>query len=76
MNNSNSALKALIEKMDYPIVQAFDSKDREYKIQYICEMAEQYENEQEVIDFIRNTGNNDFREVFELIYDSDLFKGD
>ena len=76
MNEADNVLKALIESMEYPIVQSFDSIDRVYKIEYVCEMAEQYGNEQEVIKFIKNSGNDNFKEVFEMIYDSDLFKGD
>ena len=73
---SENSLKSILEKMDYPIDSDWETEDRRHKIAYVCRFAKQYENEQEVIDFIKNTGNNDFREVFELIYDSDLFKGD
>lgn len=75
-NSSIKALRDLLRSMDYPIVQKMDADDRVNKIRYVCEMSEQYKNTDKVIDFIKETKNNNFKEVFELIYDSDLFKGD
>ncbi len=68
-------LRDHIQNMYYPINKEWEKKDRAGKIEYVCHLAEQYDNAEEVLDFIKNTGSNNFKEVFELIYDSDLFKG-
>lgn len=67
-------LKIMLENMDYPDSKPYASIEKKEKISFILERAKQYNNADKVLDFIKDSGKTTVSDVFEIVYDSDLFK--
>lgn len=67
-------LKTMLESMDYPDSKPYANVEKKEKISFILERAKQYNNADKVLDLIKRSGKTNVSDVFELIYDSDLFK--
>ncbi|MBR4555566.1 MAG: hypothetical protein IKO27_08265 [Ruminococcus sp.] len=76
MSKELSELKELLDSMEYPDNEPYADIEKKDKTDFIVSRAKQYNNVKEVIQFIRESDKDTVSEVFEEIYDSDLFKGD
>ena len=67
-------LKAMLENMEYPDSKPYAGIEKKEKISFILERAKQYNNADKVLDFIKKSGKTTVSDIFEAVYDSDLFK--
>lgn len=67
-------LKRIMEAMPYPPEKPHSEAQKEGKIKYICELAETYDNVDDVIHFIKKSKSTTVMDLFEEILDSNLFK--
>ena len=67
-------LKRMMEAMPYPPEKPHSEAQKEGKIKYICELAEAYDNVDDVIHFIEKSKSTTVMDLFEEILDSNLFK--
>jgi hypothetical protein len=76
MSKELSALRELLDSMEYPDDEPYADIEKKDKTDFIVSRAKQYNNAKDVIQFIKKSGKDTVSEVFEKVYDSDLFKGD
>ena len=67
-------LKRIMEAMPYPPEKPHSEVQKKGKIKYISELAETYDNVDDVINFIKKSKSTTVMDLFEEILDSDLFK--
>jgi hypothetical protein len=75
MSNVNDLIQ-LLEAMPYPDEKPHSETQKRGKIKYISDLANDYDNVDDVIKFIKSSTSTTVMDIFEKILDSDLFKGD